>query len=167
MAKQPQRPALPCTGPQVRFIAKSGRHPQQVVEMARRYTTMAIKKLAMLGGLTDEKLPRIQVMNKHGDIVEVDQEIPAAVQLKALELLIERGYGKAPQAILLSNEGNLSGSGPALTIEQKIAAIKAARDQQGQTTDLEASEITEVESDQMQNVTPEPDSPAESPGDLI
>jgi hypothetical protein len=149
----------------MRNLQRAGRHPQQIVELARTYTMAAVKRLAMLGGLTNEKLPKIKVLNKEGEVVEVDQEIPAATQLKALELLIERGYGKAPQAILIGNDNSLTnpnGEKP-LTIEEKIAAIKASREAQGQTTDLEASEITEVEvaddvppptGDKMRNVTP-------------
>lgn len=148
MAYVPKQLAVPSNKTaalQIRNMQRAGRHPQQIVDLARGYTMAAVKKLAVLGGLVNEKLPKIKVLNKDGVVVEVDQEIPASVMLKALELLIERGYGKAPQAILIGNERALGADGKALTIEEKIAAIKASREAQGQTTDLEASEITEVE----------------------
>lgn len=147
----------------LRSLQRGGRHPQQIVDLARKYTGPAMRKMALLAGLIPgEALPKIKVLDRLGNLVEVDQVVPANVQLAACEVLIDRGYGKAPQAIFLGNESSLGEGGSAMTIEQKIAAIRAQREMQGKTHDLEASAIVEAETTEtrMVNVTPAPQPPA-------
>lgn len=121
------------------------RSPQQLVELARRYTHQAMKEIAGLAGVEpDWSLPKLRVLDKFGTLVEVDQEVAPAVKLKALEILLDRGYGKAPQAIAVTGDPSASEL-VKLTIEERIAAIKRDREQRGSTTDLEASEIVEAE----------------------
>lgn len=111
----------------------------RVIELARKHTAHAIQKLV---DLMDGKGGKVWVLSKEGQLVQIDVEVPAAVQAACAEKLLERGYGKNPQAILIQDdtpEGRKS-----LTILQKIEAIRGARENAGTTTDLEASEITEV-----------------------
>jgi len=116
--------------------------PYGVVAFARNNSITAIRKLVKL---MEGDAGKVTVVNKAGDgVLEVDIEVPAAVQAKCAELIIERGYGKSPQAILLSDPTDPNGTRK-LSIAEKILAIKQARDNAGSTTDLEASEISEPE----------------------
>ena len=121
--------------------------PMLVVLKAREHTVDAIMKLV---DLMNGKLPD----SNDGD----PQGVPPAVQLRAAELLIERGYGKAPQAILLRDDtGSNSSSVHAIPIMERIAQLKAARDAQGSVTDLEASELTVVEDISVTSKTIQPE----------
>ncbi len=158
----------------LRSLQRGGRHPQQIVDLARKYTGPAMRKMALLAGLIPgEALPKIKVLDRLGNLVEVDQVVPPNVQLAACEVLIDRGYGKAPQAIFLGNESSLGDAGKSMTIEEKIAMIRAQREMQGKTHDLEASEIVEAETTtptetRMVNVTPQPSAvPTPDPRDDI
>lgn len=111
----------------------------RVIELARKHTAHAIQKLV---DLMEGKGGKVWVLSKEGQLVQIDVEVPAAVQAACAEKLLERGYGKNPQAILIQDdtpEGRRT-----LTIQEKIAAIRSQRENAGSTTDLEASEITEV-----------------------
>ncbi len=112
---------------------------RQVIELARKHTARAIQKLV---DLMDGKGGKVWVLSKEGQLVQIDVEVPAAVQAACAEKLLERGHGKNPQAILIqedSPEGRRT-----LSVVEKIEAIRAAREGRGQTTDLEASEIIEI-----------------------
>lgn len=113
----------------------SNTDPMLVVLKSREHTVDAVMKLV---DLMNGKLPD----SNSGDL----NGVPPAVQLRAAELLIERGYGKAPQAILLRDDtGTNAGSVHAIPIMERIAQLKAARESQGSVTDLEASELTVVD----------------------
>jgi hypothetical protein len=146
------------------------RTPQQLVELARRYTLPALKEIAGLAGVEPQwTLPKLRVLDKFGNLVEVDQEVPPAVRLKALEILLDRGYGKAPQSIAVTADASASDL-VKLTIEERIAAIKRDRENRGNTTDLEASEIVEVEPEPEKpqvNVTPPPAPPETKAEDFL
>jgi hypothetical protein len=118
-----------------------GREAHQIVELARRYTQAAIRKMAQL---MEGKAGTIKTLDKEGNVVEIDVEVPAAVQLKAAETLIERGYGKSPQAILLKGDGILPVDSKTMSVAEKIVALSQAQLESGETRDLEASEITEL-----------------------
>lgn len=95
-----------------------------VVQLARRYTARSIEML--------------------GETLEDDQQ-PIAVRIKCAELLLDRAYGKAPQAVLVADAGsdqNKLGV-HALPILERIRLLKEAKNGPV-TTDLEASELTEV-----------------------
>ena len=108
--------------------------PMLMVYKAREYTSEAIDKLRSL-------------MN--GEMPDGSEGmVPAAVQLRAAEVLIERAYGKSPQAIVLKDDsGSNALSVHAVPILERIAQLKAARDAQGAVTDLEASELTVIGED--------------------
>lgn len=116
--------------------------PYGIVKLARDRSKSAILKLEKL---MNGDAGKINVLSKSGEtVLEVDIEVPAAVQAKCAELIIERGYGKSPQAILLTDPTDPNGTRK-FSIAEKILAIQAARDNVGSTTDLEASEIGEPE----------------------
>lgn len=104
--------------------------PRKIVLEARKYTVQAVKILASI-------MEGECGLDKQG----VPVEVPAAVRIRAAELLIERGFGKSPQAIVLKDESsNQLGGLHSIPIAERIAALKAAKEQQGQTVDLEASQ---------------------------
>ena len=120
---------------------RGGSDPFQVVAYARRHTLKALGKLvALMEGDAG------QIRDSQGRLVDV--EVPAAVQAKCAELILERGYGKSPQSIQLSAETPLLLGDRVLSVAEKILALKAARDERDHTVDLEASQQVEV------NVTP-------------
>jgi hypothetical protein len=120
-----------------------GREAHQIVELARRYTQSAIRKMALL---MEGKAGKIKTLDKDGTLVEIDIEVPASVQLKAAETLVERGWGKAPIAVLLSGGGLLNGDDKkTLTVAEKIIALSQAQETKDQTVDLEASEQQEID----------------------
>jgi hypothetical protein len=107
---------------QRRSRALAGRHPEKLVALAREHTEKALQVLAQILG---------------------DLEQPGAVRVRAAELLIERGWGKTPQQIVLTDPNNLLGMA-GVPLLDRIAGIKAARDSQGQTIDLESSQLIEL-----------------------
>lgn len=117
-------------------LRRAGGEPYQLVALARKHTPDALRKIIRLMNGDAGKM-KVLV---HGELKEIDVEVPAAVQAKCAELVIERGYGKAPQAILLKDESAHTALVHALPIAERIAAIAAAREQQGSVTDLEASQ---------------------------
>lgn len=124
------------------WAAQAGRDPRQIITLARSYTAAALRKIV---DLMNGKGGKATVLNADGIAVEVDIEVPAAVQLKAAELVIERGYGKSPQAIILQDDTAAPDMLTAIPIAERIIAIKAARDAAGQVTDLEASQQLTIE----------------------
>ena len=101
-----------------------------LISLARKYSTQAIVVL---------------------QTVMQDDKQPAAVRVRAAELLLERGYGKAPQAVMVGNADGQPLVGPqALSIAERIAHLKVAEEQKvedAKTVELEASAVTEVEED--------------------
>lgn len=121
--------------------SRAGKNPAQLVALARTHTLSALHRII---DLMNGKGGKMKVMNSDGQTVEIDVEVPAAVQARCAEIILDRGYGKAPQAILMSTDEGKALGVQALPIAERILAIKAARERAGETTDLEASEITEV-----------------------
>jgi hypothetical protein len=99
----------------------AGRTPEILVRLAREQTQEAIRHLVNIMG---------------------DLEQPGAVRVRAAELLLERGWGKTPQQIILQDPTNQLGVA-AIPLLDRIAAIKASHSQ-GETIDLEASELMEL-----------------------
>ena len=116
--------------------------PMSVVRAAREHSPKALSKL-------------VELMNND------DGTVPVVIQLRAAEVLLERGYGKAPQAIVMRDDTVRERGLHALPIADRILALKQAREMQGgvssatsvssipsaashTTTDLEASEIRDV-----------------------
>lgn len=117
----------------------------QVVTRARTYTWQAIDKLVdlMMG-----KAGQITVLDKNGNLVVIDIEVPAAVQAKCADILLDRGWGKAPQAILLKSDSPLNlndGESRQFTVQEKIQMLLQAKLQEGTTVDLEASQLQEAQ----------------------
>ena len=104
-----------------RSRALIGRNPELLVKLAREQTQEALRTL-------------INIM--------ADLEQPGAVRVRAAELLLERGWGKTPQQIVLHDADGAIGMA-AIPLMERIAAIKAARSG-GETIELEASELTEA-----------------------
>lgn len=118
-----------------RYVARATGGAQYIVELARKYTARSIQTL--------------------GDTL-VDETAPVAVRIKCAEILLDRAYGKAPQAVLVADAaGEAAKLGVhALPILERIRMLKEAKDAPV-TTDLEASELTEVSSEPAD--TPSPD----------
>lgn len=115
----------------------------QVVELARKYTTRAIQKIV---DLMDGKAGEVTTLDKEGNVVTIQIEVPATVQAKCAEILLERGYGKSPQAILLRTDSPLGledGEKHDLSVEDKIRLLLEAK-ARGGVVDLEASEVGET-----------------------
>jgi len=130
--------------PEVVLAEMQKRTRREMMLMARSHTPAALDKLV---DLMNGKAGFIVALNKDGRKVKVAIEVPASVQAKCAELLIDRAYGKAPQALLIGDDRSAFGGEEGarqLTIAEKILAIKAAR-AGPETTDLEASEVREVE----------------------
>lgn len=134
-----------------KFRPSAAGNPRALVDLARLHTSNAIRIIAELmegkGGVT-------KVLGEDGKLVEIPVEVPAAVRLKAAELLIERGYGKAPQSITIDQTTHLSVGERHLSIAEKIIAIKAAALTAGNTTDLEAGAVTELPAPEGREILP-------------
>lgn len=127
-----------------RALGREERHTMSAVVLeARKHTAKAMQKLV---DLMDGKGGKVWVLDKEGDLVQIDIEVPAAVQAACAKLLIERGYGATPQALLIAED--TPENRKRLGIHERIAAIQAQRHGASTTTDLEASEITEIETSQ-------------------
>src|SRR4051812_46759411 len=99
----------------------------QVVQKARQYTTGALLKLF---NLMEGRAGKLKVLNKDGDLVEVDIEVPASVMAKCAEILLDRGWGKSPQAIMLKTDSPLNlteGEQRNFTVQEKIQMLLAAK----------------------------------------
>lgn len=104
-------------------ILKKFHTPKELVDIARKYTIEALM------GIVDI----------------ANSEAPAAVRLRAWEIVLERGYGKAPQAILIGQDASLPEGVHAMSVVDRILALRAAKDRQGQTLDLEVSSFRPTE----------------------
>lgn len=117
----------------------------QVVELARKYTTRAIQKIV---DLMDGKAGEVTTLDKEGNVVTVQIEVPATVQAKCAEILLERGYGKSPQAILLRTDSPLGledGEKHDLSVEDKIRLLLEQKARgSSEPIDLEASQVGET-----------------------
>lgn len=98
-----------------------GKDPEIIVRLAREQTEEALRIL-------------VTVMK--------DLEQPGAVRVRAIELLLDRGWGKTPQQIFLTDPTGQIGMG-AIPILDRIAGLKAALGV-GETIDLESSELVDV-----------------------
>jgi hypothetical protein len=99
------------------------RDPRQMVELARKYTTKAIMGIVRIAE---------------------DVHAPLAVRLRAWEILLERGYGKSPQAILVGNDSSLPEGVHAMSIVDRIMALRMAKEKGGEVLELENSEAVVV-----------------------
>jgi hypothetical protein len=96
-------------------------NPQTIVALGRKYSIRAVQILAAIMESPDS---------------------PPAVRVKAAEVIIERGYGKAPLAVTIDDKtpgGEVNGR--ILSIAEKILMLKMAQDQRGETVDLENSQL--------------------------
>lgn len=108
--------------------------PEYVINLSRSHSVRAIKVLS--------------------EILDDDKQ-PVVARIRCAELLLERGFGKAPQAMLLATADGESKSGiHALPIMERIAQLRQAKDAPI-TTDLEASEIQEIPMLDCPDLTPE------------
>lgn len=149
VAKKTGTPPVSQRAANARHVAKMTGGAAYIVELARRYTAKSIQTL--------------------GDTL-VDDTAPVAVRIKCAEILLDRAYGKAPQAVLVADAaGEAAKLGVhALPILERIRMLKEAKDGPV-TTDLEASELTEVSAtpspspdNHEDKSTQEPDSPEPS-----
>lgn len=135
-------------------IQTTGTLPLEIVNLARTYAPEAIQRL-------------LTVMQS--------EDTPPAVVVKCAEVILERAYGKAPQAVLIGDANAQQQSGmTSIPVLERVAAILEARNVTSSIRDLEASEIT-VDGDLMDpappslpepiNVTPPPAPPAPDNGD--
>jgi hypothetical protein len=119
--------------------------PQLLVKLARDKTEWAIEAIIELADAP---------------------ETPPAVKLRCYEIILERGYGKAPQAILVAEE-SVGGGGPGtihqIPIMERIAMLKAAKDRMCSTLDLEANAVTEEDL----RINPDPQQPIKDFDTLI
>lgn len=102
------------------------RDPHAIVELARTYSTKAVQFLA-------------RIMD--------DDKQPVATRVRCAEVLIERGYGKAPLAVLVGTEPGTQLDGRTMTIAERIVALKMAQERGGQTLELEGSAVHEPPQD--------------------
>ena len=119
----------------------TGRDPHQIVALARKHTVSA---MLVLVKLMNGEGGKAKTMNKDGIMEEVDVQVPPQVRARCAEIVLERGYGKSPQAILVKDDSNIPGGIHAIPIMERIAMIAQARSELGSVTDLEASEQDEV-----------------------
>lgn len=100
------------------------RDPLVIVNLARTHTINAVKTMVAL---------------------MMDKEQAGTVRLRAAEILIERGYGKSPVALYISaNDGDKAGV-HGQSILDRVQGILAAREMDGDTIDLEASQMQTAE----------------------
>lgn len=98
-------------------------NPRLLVDAARRHT---FRSLSII----------VQIME--------DPEVSMAIRLRAAEIVLERGYGKAPQAVLVGTESVGPEGVQAIPIIERIMALRAAKDR-GPVVDLENSEARPIE----------------------
>jgi hypothetical protein len=138
-----------------RSLLVAGRDPHQIVALARKHTVSA---LLVLVKLMNGEGGKAKVMNKDGFLEEIDVQVPPQVRARCAEIVLERGYGKSPQAILVKDDTSIPGGIHAIPIMERIALIAQARSELGQTTDLEASELDEaIELDETPRLPAAPD----------
>lgn len=119
--------------------------PKYIIDLARTFTRSALEKIVAL--MQDK--PYTIIDKATGETIIVKSEVPPSVQMRCAEIIIERGYGKAPQAILVSADKSIPEGVAAVPILERIKALQDARNNVGmEPIDLEASEqrlVTEVE----------------------
>lgn len=98
--------------------------PAHLVSLARKHTQVALQQI-------------IKIM--------MSKKSPPAVKLRAAEILIERGYGKAPQAVLIKqDDGPPQGIG-AIPLAVRIESLRNAILNTGdEPLELEASQVSEA-----------------------
>jgi len=114
--------------PRTRALFDTAISPTKLIAIARTHSSRAIEVLA-------------EVMQ--------DEVQPPAVRIRAAELLLERGYGKTAQAVLVSTTDGNNLVGPhSLSIAEKIAALKeASQKSKDAPIDLEPSAAVEISSE--------------------
>lgn len=142
---------------------QAARDPKRLVQLARLQTSQALDRLI---DLMNGKPGRVKTLNREGEEVEIDVPVPPAVQLRAAEVILERGWGKTPQAMLVQTEEKTAEGVHAMPIMQRIIAIKAARDQNGRTIDLEAAAARLTDENGIVRDEPPAPLPAEPPLDI-
>lgn len=100
------------------------RDPKAVIDMARDHTRKAFATI-------------VSIME--------DEEAPVAIRERCAEFVIERGYGKAPQAVLVDVNDSTGGGLTTLSVAERILALRQAKDRGSTPIELENSEATEVE----------------------
>jgi hypothetical protein len=119
-------------------IQTTGALPLEIVNLARTYAPEAIQRL-------------LTVMQ--------GEDTPPAVVVKCAEVILDRAYGKAPQAVLVGDANSQLQSGmTSIPVLERVAAILEARNVTSSTRDLEASEIT-VEGEMVDTTPPPPPEP--------
>ena len=96
----------------------------ELVQLARKHTPSAMRRIVALMD---------------------DAASPPAVQLRAAELVIERGYGKSAQSITIEDNTSTQVGARVLSIAERIIMLKMAQERGGQTLDLENSQLKLVE----------------------
>jgi hypothetical protein len=122
----------------------------KLVEAARSYSVAAVKFLA--GALEDP-------------------DLPPAVRLRAAEILLDRGWGKAAQSVSVEVRDANPGGVLAMSIMERVAQLKAAASIPG-TVELEPSDARVItdEDDGLDHLAAkpvEPITPSDSPEDLL
>jgi hypothetical protein len=113
--------------------------PLRIVNLARTYSIQALETL-------------VEIMQS--------PQTPAAVRIKCVEIILDRGYGKAHQSVSVhDNTADKTGLA-AIPILERVKAILEARTVGGTTTDVTVTEVMPVE----KNVTP---SRQDDGGDLV
>ena len=119
-------------------IQTTGALPLEIVNLARTYAPEAIQRL-------------LTVMQ--------GEDTPPAVVVKCAEVILDRAYGKAPQAVLVGDANSQQQSGmTSIPVLERVAAILEARNVTSSTRDLEASEIT-VDGEMVDTTPPPPPEP--------
>lgn len=113
--------------------------PAAIIVEARKHTTRAVE---LLVDILDGK---IKTDDGKGNLLDT----PVALRLKAAELILERGYGKAPQAVLIKDESASALGVHGVPIMDRIKGLLEAQSQQGSTVDLEASELQEADAEEI------------------
>jgi hypothetical protein len=121
----------------------ASRDAQILVDMARKNTRQA---MAVLVWMIEGRKPVTSLKESRPPDADkwVEWDVPPAVRLRAIEILFERAYGKAPQSLVVSDADGEPIGVQAVPILQRVEAMRRALLAQDSTTDLEASELREV-----------------------
>jgi hypothetical protein len=130
-----------------RVKALNNMTPVKLVEIARNYSVKSVQFLAA----TLE-----------------DPDMPPAVRLRAAEILLDRGWGKAAQSVSVEVRDANPGGVLALSIMERVAQLKAAASVPG-TVELEPSDAQVItdEDDGLDHLAAKPVEPIETPEDLL
>ena len=97
---------------------------ERLSSLARAHTVEALEKIILLmRGEAGEKV----VVDKDGRRQTIPIEVPANVQLSAAATLLDRGWGKSPQALLVGQADDDTGPASAragLTVMERIDMLR-------------------------------------------